>query len=153
MHQTWLGWWRDGRGTQLHEVQSDKADFVSIYAGYHNHFWLLISVSHLLCLLFSLLCKIHFENLFSGETTCERFSGSQSNYRFRYKNHKKEILMCSSTSRMSNLSVNDDQNYEDLICCTNPISMCCNSSTLSQDDLVKTIKWEYETSMRSTVWK
>lgn len=59
--------------------------------------------------------------------------------------------MCSSTTRMSNLSVNDDQNYEDLICCTNPILMCCISITLSQDDLVKAIKCEYETSMRSTV--
>jgi len=59
--------------------------------------------------------------------------------------------MCRSTTRMSNLSFNDDQDYEDLICCTNPIQMCCNSRTMSQDGLMKAIKCEYENSMRLTL--
>jgi len=50
LHQARLDQWCDGRATRLYELKSGEADFTSIYASSHNHFWLLIIVSHLLSL-------------------------------------------------------------------------------------------------------
>jgi len=73
-------------------------------------------------------------NLMSGMTTCERYGGLQKKLIVPPTDLESLNQTFDSSKpkpRMSVLSLDDSQDYNNLICCSGPIKMCCNTKITS----------------------
>jgi len=103
----------------------------------------LVAVLFMVSVMF--LCWIQTGNLYSGETTCERYS--RTNYKMLHARHQEDISLQASLEmnmkkRLSIMSIDDNTNPRN-VCCGNLLGMCCSRKIMKQKEILQATQEAY----------